>query len=86
MLYGVYNYAKDKARSAWATQDATASHFGASYFYHFSPRTALYAVAAFMKNSDQSRQSLSSAGYTTGWTTAFGEDASAFQLGMRHMF
>ena len=86
MLYGVYNYAKDSGRSVWATQDATASHFGAAYFYHFSPRTALYAVAAFMKNSDQSRQSLSSAGYTTGWTTGFGEDASAFQLGMRHSF
>jgi predicted porin len=85
-LYGVFNYAKDSARSAWATQDATAQHFGAAYFYDFSPRTALYAAAAFMKNSDQSRQSLSSAGYTTGWTTAAGEDASAFQLGLRHSF
>jgi predicted porin len=86
MLYGVYNYAKDKARSVWATQDATSSHFGVGYFYNFSRRTALYGVAAFMKNSDQARPSLSSAGYTTGWTTGFGEDASAFQLGMRHSF
>jgi predicted porin len=86
VLYGVYNYGKDKARSAWATQDASASHFGAAYFYNFSRRTALYAVAAFMKNSDQSRMSLSSAGYTTGWTTGAGEDASALQLGLRHMF
>ena len=86
VLYGVYNYGKDKARSAWATQDASASHFGAAYFYNFSRRTALYAVAAFMKNSDQSRMSLSSAGYTTGWTTGAGEDASALQLGVRHMF
>lgn len=86
VLYGVYNYGKDKARSAWATQDASASHFGAAYFYNFSRRTALYAVAAFMKNSDQSRMSLSSAGYTTGWTTGFGEDATALQLGMRHSF
>jgi len=86
VLYGVYNYGKDSARSAWATQDASASHFGAAYFYNFSRRTALYAVAAFMKNSDQSRMSLSSAGYTTGWTTGFGEDATALQLGMRHMF
>ncbi len=39
-----------------------------------------------MKNSDQSRMSLSSAGYTTGWTTGFGEDATAFQLGVRHTF
>ncbi len=86
VLYGTYNYGKDKARSAWATQDASASHFGAAYFYNFSRRTALYAVAAFMKNSDQSRMSLSSAGYTTGWTTGFGEDATALQLGMRHAF
>jgi predicted porin len=86
VLYGVYNYGKDKARSAWATQDATASHFGAAYFYNFSRRTALYAVAAMMKNSDQSRMSLSSAGYTTGWTTGAGEDATALQLGVRHTF
>lgn len=86
VLYGVYNYGKDSARSAWATQDASASHFGAAYFYNFSRRTALYGVAAFMKNSDQSRMSLSSAGYTTGWTTGFGEDATAFQLGVRHTF
>jgi predicted porin len=86
MLYGAYNYAKDSARSVWATQDATASHFGAAYFYNFSPRTALYAVAAMMKNDDQARMSLSSAGYTTGWTTSFGEDATAFQLGVRHTF
>ena len=86
VLYGAYNYAKDSARSVWATQDSSASHFGAAYFYNFSRRTALYAVAAFMKNSDQARMSLSSAGYTTGWTTGAGEDASAFQLGMRHTF
>lgn len=86
MLYGAYNYAKDSGRSAWATQDATASHFGVAYFYHFSPRTALYGAFAMMKNDDQARMSLSSAGYTTGWTTAFGEDATAFQLGIRHMF
>jgi predicted porin len=86
VVYGVYNYGKDSSRNVWATQDATASHFGAAYFYNFSRRTALYAVAAFMKNSDQSRMSLSSAGYTTGWTTGFGEDASAFQFGIRHLF
>ena len=85
-LSAAYNYAKDTARSAWATQDAKASHYGVAYFYNFSPRTALYGVVAMMQNGDQSRMSLSSAGYTTGWTTAFGEDATAFQLGMRHAF
>ena len=85
-LYGVYNYGKDDGRSAWATQDAKASHYGVAYFYDFSRRTQLYAVAAFIDNSDQSRMSPSSAGYATGWTTAAGEDARAFQLGMRHSF
>ena len=85
-LYGVYNYGKDDGRSAWATQDATASHYGVAYFYDFSRRTQLYAVAAFIDNSDQSRMSPSSAGYATGWTTAAGEDARALQLGMRHSF
>jgi len=86
VIYGAYNYAKDTARSAWAVQDASASHFGVAYFYNFSRRTALYAVATMMNNSDQARMSLSSAGYTTGWTTGAGEDARAFQLGMRHTF
>ena len=85
-LYGVYNHGKDDGRSAWATADATASHYGAAYFYDFSRRTQLYLVAAFLNNSDQSRISLSSAGYTTGYTTAAGEDARAFQIGMRHSF
>jgi GBP family porin len=86
VLYGVYNYGRDNARSAWATQDASASHYGVAYFYNFSRRTALYAVAAWLDNNDQSRMSLSSAGYTTGWATAAGEYVTAFQLGMRHSF
>jgi GBP family porin len=85
-LYGVYNYGKDDGRSAWATEDAKASHYGIAYFYDFSRRTQLYAVAAFVDNSGQARMSPSSAGYATGWTTAAGEDARALQLGMRHSF
>jgi predicted porin len=85
-LYGVYNWAKDTARSAWATQDAKTDQFGVAYFFDFSRRTALYGVAAFFKNSDQARTSPSSAGYATGWTTSFGEDASVYQLGIRHLF
>ena len=85
-LYGVYNWAKDSARSAWATQDAKAQHYGVAWFYDFSRRTQLYTVAAVLANKDQARGSLSSAGYTTGWTTGAGEDARAFQLGIRHHF
>ena len=85
-LYGVYNYGKDDGRSPWATQDATARHYGVAYFYELSRRTQLYAVAAFVSNSGQSRVTPSSAGYTTGFTTAAGEDASVYQLGIRHSF
>jgi predicted porin len=85
-LYGVYNYGKDDGRSPWATEDAKAQHYGVAYFYDLSRRTQLYAVAAFMDNSDQARMSPSSAGYATGFTTAFGEDARALQLGLRHSF
>ena len=85
-LYGVYNYGKDDGRSAWATADAKASQYGVAYFYDLSRRTQLYAVAAFIDNSDQARMSPSSAGYATGWTTAAGEDARALQVGFRHSF
>jgi predicted porin len=85
-LYGVYNYAKDTARSAWATQDAKVDHFGIAYQYAFSPRTSLYATVAMMKNSDQGRLSPSSAGYTSGFATSFADDTAAYQLGMRHSF
>ena len=54
-LYGIYNYGKDDGRSAWATADAKASHYGVAYFYDFSRRTQLYAAAAFIDNSDQVR-------------------------------
>ena len=85
-LYGVYNYGKDTARSAWATQDASASHYGVAYQYQFSPRSSLYATVAFLANSDQGRMSPNSAGYTAGFATEFGADTAAYQLGMRHAF
>jgi predicted porin len=85
-LYAVYNFAKDTARSAWATQDASVDHYGLAYQYQFSPRTALFAAIAFMNNSDQARMSPSSAGYTTGFATSAGADTAAYQLGMRHTF
>ena len=85
-LYGVYNYAKDTGRSVWATQDAVVNHYGVAYQYQFSPRSALFAAAALMANSDQGRMTPSSAGYTTGFATSFGADTASYQLGIRHMF
>ncbi len=85
-LYAVYNYAKDDARSVWATQDAIVNHYGVAYTYQMSPRTSLYAAVAFMANKDQGRLTPSSAGYTSGFATEFGADTAAYQLGMRHAF
>jgi hypothetical protein len=85
-LYGVYNYAKDTGRSVWATQDAVVNHYGVAYQYQFSPRSALFAAAALMANSDQGRMTPSSAGYTTGFATSFGADTASYQLGIRHTF
>jgi predicted porin len=85
-LYGVYNYAKDDARSTWATQDAVVNHYGVAYQYQFSPRTSVFATVAFMANSDQARLAPSSAGYSSGWATGFGEDTAAYQFGIRHAF
>jgi predicted porin len=85
-LYGVFNYATDTARSAWATEDATIYHYGVGYQYLFSPRTALYAAVAFMNNDGQARMTPSSAGYTTGFATSAGATSAAYQLGMRHSF
>jgi len=85
-LYAVYNYAKDDARSVWATQDAIVNHYGVAYTYQMSPRSSLYATVAFMANKDQGRLTPSSAGYTTGFATEFGADTAAYQLGLRHAF
>jgi predicted porin len=85
-LYGVFNYAKDTARSVWATQDAVVYHYGLGYQLQLSPRSALYAAIAFMNNDDQARMTPSSAGYTTGFATSAGATTAAYQLGMRHSF
>lgn len=85
-LYFVFNYGEDTARSAWATDDASVYHYGVGYQFDLSRRTALYAAFAFMNNKDQARLAPSSAGYTSGFGTAFGDNTAAYQLGMRHNF
>lgn len=85
-IFFVYNYGEDTARSAWATEDASVNHFGVAYQIDLSRRTALYAALAWMRNSDQARLAPSSAGYTSGFATAFGENTAAYQFGMRHNF
>lgn len=81
-----YNDAKDDARSDWATDDAKVRHFAIGYFHEMSRRTTLFGTYAMAVNSGQSRMALSAAGYVGGWTSSFGEDATAIQIGMRHLF
>jgi predicted porin len=85
-LLAAYNNAKDTARSQWATQDAKVNHYAVGYSYDLSKRTQLYGTYAMAQNSGQSRMALGAAGYAGGWTTGFGEDATALQIGMRHSF
>jgi len=81
-----YNDARDEARSQWATDDAKVRHIAVGYFHEMSRRTTLFGTYAMALNSGQSRMALGAAGYAGGWTSAFGEDASALQIGMRHSF
>ncbi|MCE2644933.1 MAG: porin [Burkholderiaceae bacterium] len=85
-LVAAYNNAKDTARSNWATEDAKVNHFALGYFYDLSRRTVLHATYAMAQNSGQSRMALGAAGYAGGWTTGFGQDATAIQAGIRHTF
>lgn len=85
-VLAAYNNAKDKARSQWATQDAKVNHYALGYVYDLSKRTQLYGTYALAQNGGQARMALGAAGYAGGWTTGFGEDATALQIGMRHSF
>ena len=80
------NFAKDTARSAWATEDARVNHYAVAYFYNLSLRTQLYGAYALMDNADQGRVTPGAAGYAGGFATSFGENTSALQVGLRHSF
>lgn len=85
-ILAAFNSMKDTSRSSWATADASTDSFGLVYTYDFSKRTQLYAGGAFANNKDQGRAALGSACCVGGWTTGYGEDSRAIQIGMRHSF
>lgn len=85
VIFG-YNWAKDTARSPWATADAKVGVFGLAYLHKLSLRTQLYASAAQANNQGQARVALGGAGYIGGLTTGQGTDNRVFQLGVRHAF
>lgn len=80
------NQSKDKARSVWATQDATTQSYGLAYYYHMSRRSSFYLSGALANNKDQARAALGAACCRGGWTTDFGEDSRVLQAGIRHTF
>jgi predicted porin len=85
-LHGAVNFAKDQARSVWATEDAKVRHYALAYFYELSLRTQVYGAYALIQNSGSARVTPGAAGYAGGWATATGANTSAAQIGLRHTF
>lgn len=66
--------------------DADVDHFAVGYFHDLSRRTTLYTAYGYVRNSENARMGLNSAGYSGGFTDRAGYDPSVFQLGVRHIF
>lgn len=90
-LHLAYNNAKEDAASAWdATSpngaDAKVNHYAAMYIYSFSRTMQAYGTYAIAQNEGSARMGLGAAGYSGGFTTEPGKDASALQIGLRKAF
>jgi predicted porin len=72
----------DEARPA----GAKVTLYGLGYNHFLSKRTDLYAIVAHADNSNSAQYALGGAGYTGGFTSALGQDATAYQFGVRHRF
>ncbi len=60
--------------------------YGLGYNYYLSKRTDLYAIVAHADNNDAAQYALGGAGYAGGFTSTRGQDATAYQFGIRHRF
>jgi predicted porin len=60
--------------------------FGLGYNYFLSKRTDLYVAASYARNNDTAQYALGAAGYAGGFTSEPGQDATAYQFGIRHRF
>jgi general bacterial porin, GBP family len=67
-----------------ADSDVTLISLG--YDHNLSKRTDLYLFFAHANNQANGQYALGGAGYSGGFTTRGGQDASAVQLGIRHRF
>lgn len=66
--------------------DNDALLYALGYNYDLSKRTDFYSVISHVKNSGTAQFALGGAGYTGGATNGAGQDANAFQIGVRHRF
>jgi predicted porin len=72
-------------------QDRTATHsnvtqYAIGYDHNLSKRTDIYSVLAFINNRDFGQYASGAASAPGGFTATPGEDAKAFQIGIRHRF
>jgi general bacterial porin, GBP family len=66
--------------------DADVTMLSLGYDYHFSKRTDVYLFFARANNDANAQYALGGGGYSGGFTTRGGQNASALQLGIRHRF
>jgi general bacterial porin, GBP family len=68
----------------FANSDVTLYSLG--YDHNLSKRTDVYVFFARANNETNAQYALGGAGYSGGFTTRGGQDASALQIGVRHKF
>jgi predicted porin len=66
--------------------DADVSLLSLGYDHNLSKRTDVYVFVAKSFNDPNAQYALGGAGYSGGFTTTGGQDATAVQLGVRHRF
>lgn len=66
--------------------DSDVTLFSLGYDHHLSKRTDVYVFFARANNEANAQYALGGAGYSGGFTTRGGQDASALQVGVRHKF
>jgi predicted porin len=66
--------------------DAKATLYALGYNHYLSKRTDLYGIVAHVQNENTAQYGLGGAGYTGGFSSEPGQDASAVQIGIRHRF
>jgi predicted porin len=80
-ILGVVSHNNDKKAS---NSDATLVALG--YIYDLSKRTDVYTTVGHIANKNHSQRTPGAAGYFSGFSSAPGQGATAYQFGVRHRF